>query len=263
MSKLPPFDKYFYYSKAVQAPDTDAEFLQRVYRELRGKQPTILREDFCGTFAISCEWVKLNSKYMAFGVDLDSEPLKYGQEKYFSKLTHSQQDRLDIYQSDVLNPDLPSTDVVAVFNFSCFIFKARATMLNYFKNCYKALNPKGIFVIDAFGGPMCEEPNVDTVKNRGFTYFWDQASFDPISRHATFYIHFKRKGEKKREKLFRYDWRMWTLPELRDIMKEAGFTKTHVYWEGSTKSGAGNGSFRRREKGEVCGAWIAYIVGEK
>ncbi|MEQ1876497.1 MAG: class I SAM-dependent methyltransferase [Bdellovibrionia bacterium] len=264
MSKRRPhFDKYSYYLKAVQSPDTDAEFLMRVYKESRGRRPTMLREDFCGTFAISCEWVKLHPKLMAFGVDLDSEPLQYGKEHYLSKLTASQADRLDVYQSDVLNPDLPSTDIVAVFNFSCYIFKQRETMLGYFKNCYKSLNPGGVFVVDAFGGPMCEEPNVDKVNHRGFTYYWDQHSFDPITRYATYFIHFKRKGEAKRPRLFRYDWRMWTLPELRDLMREAGFKSTHVYWEGSTRRGAGNGVFKRREKGEVCGAWIAYVVGEK
>ena len=45
-----------------------------------------------------------------------------------------------------------------------------------------------------------------------FSYFWDQDTYDPINNFAMFYIHFKRKGEKKIEKAFTYDWRMWTIP---------------------------------------------------
>ena len=56
---------------------------------------------------------------------------------------------------------------------------------------------------------------------------------------------------------------MWSLPELREILAEVGFKKTHVYWEGTTKSGEGNGVFTRTEKGEACESWIAYIAAEK
>jgi hypothetical protein len=261
--RLKPFDKYQYYLKAVQSPDTDAEFLQKVYSELRGKNPRILREDFCGSFAISCEWAKRNSDFVAIGVDMDPEPLRYGGEHYLSALNPAQQTRVKIIQSDVLNPDLPEADIVAVFNFSSYFLKSRETMVAYMKTCLKKLRPRGVMVMDAFGGPMCEEPNVDEVKNRGFIYYWEQTAFDPISRNAQFYIHFKRKGEKKRERVFSYNWRMWTIPELRDCMRDAGFSKTHVYWEGSGKRGEGNGVFKRREKGEVCGAWVCYVVGEK
>ena len=56
---------------------------------------------------------------------------------------------------------------------------------------------------------------------------------------------------------------MWSIPELREMMLEVGFRKTYVYWEGTTRSGEGNGNFTRAEIGEECQAWIAYVVGEK
>ena len=56
---------------------------------------------------------------------------------------------------------------------------------------------------------------------------------------------------------------MWSIPELRDILLEAGFVKTHVYWEGTTKDGEGDGIYTRTEKGESCPSWTAYIVSEK
>ncbi len=68
---------------------------------------------------------------------------------------------------------------------------------------------------------------------------------------------------KKIEQVFTYDWRMWSIPEIRDIMHEVGFRKTHVYWEGTAKDGSGDGNFTRVDHGEACQSWIAYVVGEK
>jgi len=107
------------------------------------------------------------------------------------------------------------------------------------------------------------EPNEEETEHKGFSYFWDQDSFDPVTNFAEFYIHFKRKGEKKRKKVFSYQWRMWTIPEIRECMEEVGFQKTHVYWEGSDEDGDGNGEFKRVEQGEDCDSWVAYVVAEK
>ncbi len=259
-----PFDKYFYYKEAVQGPENDVVFLRDTYRELRGKAPVSLREDFCGTFSICCEWAKLNSKHQAFGVDLDPEPIQYGKTHYLPELSASQQARVQIQEQNVLSPDLPKTDIVCAMNFSHFIFKDRAMMKSYLMNCYKTLNPNGVMIMDCFGGSKCQEANEEHHAKKGFTYYWDQESFDPITNHAVFHIHFRPKGQKKIEKAFSYDWRMWTIPEIREIMSEADFKRTWVYWEGTEeKTGEGNGEFTRMEKGEECQAWIAYVVGER
>jgi len=257
------FDKYAYYSRAVQAPDVEAEFISEVYSELRGREATILCEDFCGTFKNSCEWVKQSSDVMAYGIDLDPEPLDYGYSNYFSKLKTHEQDRVHILQGDVLYPGLPKGDVVIALNFSYSFFKERSQLLKYFKNVRNRLNPEGLFIIDTFGGSLCFSPCVDEHRRRGFTYYWDEEEFNPINHHCTFHIHFKRDGEKKREKVFSYHWRLWTLPELRDLMIDAGFHKTHIYWEGSTRRGSGDGKFKRTEQGDDAGAWVAYLVAER
>jgi hypothetical protein len=63
---------------------------------------------------------------------------------------------------------------------------------------------------------------------------------------------------------FIYDWRLWTLPEMQEIMTEAGFHDVHVLWEGSDrKTREGNGVFRRCTRGGDEEAWIAYVVGRK
>ena len=107
------------------------------------------------------------------------------------------------------------------------------------------------------------EPNEEETDHGDVSYYWDQDSFDPVTNEAMFYIHFKRKGEKKREKMFTYDWRMWTIPEIREIMEEAGFKETRVYWEGTTEDGDGDGEFKAVTKGEDCEAWVSYVVGLK
>ena len=56
---------------------------------------------------------------------------------------------------------------------------------------------------------------------------------------------------------------MWSIPELRELLAEVGFKKTHIYWEGTNRKGFGNGIFTRTEKGEPCESWIAYVVAEK
>ena len=63
---------------------------------------------------------------------------------------------------------------------------------------------------------------------------------------------------------FVYDWRLWTIPELREIMQEAGFVDIHILWEGTERdTGEGNGVFRRVKRGDPDEAWIAFVVGRK
>lgn len=259
---LPEFDRYKYYRRAVQAPDVDCDFVSDTYKQLRGRRPKVLREDFCGTFAICCEWVKANKKNRALGIDLDPEPLAYGREHYLSELNPEQKKRVKIIEGSVLTAKPSKVDVIAALNFSYYLFKSRLLLRQYFARARQGLKSNGLMVVDCFGGGACMQPNEEKTKIAGFHYFWEQASYNAVSNEAMFYIHFKRKGEKKRERVFEYDWRMWTIPEIREAMAEAGFRKTHVYWEGSTRSGQGNGIFSRSEKAEDFDAWVAYIVAE-
>lgn len=257
------YDKYDLYQKAVQSAETDVVFLRDVYKQLRKKSPRSMREDFCGTFSLSCEWVKLNPKHVGIGIDLDPEPLEYGLMKHYPKLRSNQQSRLTILRDNVLSPKLPPADIVSAMNFSYFIFKSRQSLRAYFKNALRTLKKDGIFIIDLFGGSLCQAEIEEKSKKSGFTYYWHQKCFDPVSNFAKFAIHFKPDGQKKMVDQFTYDWRMWTIPELREMMTDVGFTKTHVYWEGTTRSGGGDGKFKMVEVGESCQSWIAYIAAEK
>jgi cyclopropane fatty-acyl-phospholipid synthase-like methyltransferase len=258
-----PFDKYAFYLQAVQSPQEDVKFYRRVYKELRkGKKPTFLREDFCGAGAICCEWAKLDRTHRACGLDLDSEPMQYGRTHYISKLKTEQQNRVELIKKNVLSRGLPTADIVVAVNFSYFFFKKREILKRYFENVYKSLNLDGVFVLDIFGGTQCTDSIEDKTMHDDFTYYWDQKNFDPLTSEAYFEIHFRHKG-KKYESVFTYDWRMWSIQEIRELMEEVGFQKTKVYWEGTDAKGGGNGLFKPVEKGEACLSWIAYIAGAK
>lgn len=251
------FDKYKHYHASVQAPDVDARFLYNLYKRLRGRDPKVLREDFCGTFAVLCEWVKLNKKVKGIGIDLDPEPIEYGVLNYLPKLKPQQQERIQLVEDDVLKVRPAPADIIVAMNFSYSLFHERALLRDYFKRAHAGLKAGGVFVVDNFGGPACMDAITDETRKRGFTYYWEQENFEPITNKAKFHIHFKRDGEKIRKRVFTYDWRLWTIPELNEIMIEAGFSKTIVYWEDD------KGTFRPSKKGEPCDAWIAYVVGLK
>ena len=90
---LAEFDKYYYYEKAVQNPSNEVEFFNEKFEEIRNRKPHTLREDFCGTGAISCEWVKQGEDYFSWGVDLDPEPVDYGKNHHLTRLSEKQQTR--------------------------------------------------------------------------------------------------------------------------------------------------------------------------
>jgi len=63
---------------------------------------------------------------------------------------------------------------------------------------------------------------------------------------------------------FTYDWRLWGLPELRDIFIDAGFSSVDCYWEGTDEDGeSGDGIFTKTEEGEACLSYVAYLVAIK
>lgn len=82
----------------------------------------------------------------------------------------------------------------------------------------------------------------------GCNFHWDQVSFDPVTNDALFYIHFKPKGMKKQERVFKYDWRMWSIPELKDILTDCGFKRSMSIGKALIKKGGGDGNFTRTEK---------------
>jgi hypothetical protein len=96
-----------------------------------------------------------------------------------------------------------------------------------------------------------------------FSYIWDQDVFNPINGDFLCHIHFKIKDGKMIRKAFTYDWRLWTISEIKDILMDAGFSEVRIYWEDEDEDGEGTGTFRWRKKAENTTAWVAYIVALK
>lgn len=255
-------DRHLLYEKAVQCPEADVEFFDRVYKEAYGKLPTILREDFCGTAAMCCEWLGEREENRAIGIDLDPEVLGWSRDHRIPELGEAAR-RLRLIEGDVLNPgEVEPAHIVAAFNFSYFGFHQRATLLDYFKSVKKGLHPEGLFILDIMGGPDAQvlQEEDREIDDEGFTYIWEQATFNPTTNNLQCYIHFEFPDGSKIRKAYSYDWRLWSVAELRDVADEAGFSGLDVYWEGTDEDGEGDGNFELSETGEDCEAWIAYLV---
>lgn len=256
--------KYELYELSVQGTEGYLTWFSSIFKDLHGKEALHMREDFCGTFLMSCEWVKLSPLHTVVCLDIDPEPLDYGKKKNLALLTRDQKKRVKIHQADVLVSTFPKKDLIIACNFSFFIFKTKPLLSKYFRSCLRSLNTQGALILEMAGGPgmITEGPERKTVKmgkGKKFTYIWDQKSFDPITYDAQYAIHFKLSPKKMMRDVFTYDWRLWTIPEIRDLLKECGFSKSHVYWETAHK-GEGTGEFVPTEKADNAYAWIAYIV---
>ncbi len=256
-------DRHDLYEKSVQAVDVEVEFLRNTYRALRGREAQSFREDFCGTASLACEWVRSGPRRHAIGVDLDAEVLDWGRRNRVARLPEAARARLKLLHDDVRSADTDPVDIVGAFNFSYFCFKTRDEMRDYFARVRDALRPGGLFFLDAFGGPDASDIVKEKTKFDDFTYVWEQEEFEPVTGRILCHIHFKFPDGSKMKRAFTYDWRLWTLPELRELLAEAGFSKVRVYWEGDDGEGGGNGEFKEHATGVADPAWIAYLVAEK
>jgi SAM-dependent methyltransferase len=253
------------YELSVQNVENEVEFLQATFKTLRGRTAYQFREDFCGTASISCQWVRQGNEYSAIGVDIEPSVLDWGRKNRVSKLATEDQARVSLIESDVMTVETPKVDLLAAFNFSFFIFDTRDLLRAYFKEAHAALKDDGVFFCDMFGGPEAQEETREKTKHKkhGFSYIWHQAKFHPITNFIRCHIHFHFKDGSKLKKAFTYEWRLWSAPEIKELLLEAGFKTATVYWEGEDEEGDGNGEFAPDEKGVADLAWIAYIVAEK
>jgi SAM-dependent methyltransferase len=253
-------DKHELYEASVQSPEADIHFFDRVYREWNGTLPRNLREDFCGTASVCAAWVRRRRDNLAVGIDLHLPTLEHGRLRHIAPLgVHAK--RVTLVEADVRAVREPKVDLAAGLNFSYMALKTRDHLRDYFHAVRDSLAPRGLFVLDIFGGWNAQALHVEKRRKSGFTYVWHQASFDPITHDTRFHIHFRFPDGSEMTRAFTYDWRLWTIPEVCELLQEAGFAETRVYWEGTDhKTGSGNGIFRRTRKTESCPGWIAYIV---
>lgn len=261
-------DKFSCYQQSVQAPDHEIEIFDMVYKEQYDRKPLTLREDFCGTFAVCCEWVKSDPKRTAWGVDLCPETLQWGKDNNRSELKAVEAERIELLEQDVRDGNTPTVDILAAQNFSFWIFKTREEVIEYFKVAHANLNEDGLMILDMMGGRECYNDTITDKRvvvkgKKGFSYNWQQAHFNPITADCSFYIHFRFGDGSKMKKAFEYHWRFWTVPEVREMLAEAGFSDTVIYAEQEDDDGEDSGDWGPVETVPNHESWLCYIVGLK
>lgn len=257
-------DKHFLYQNAVQCVEAEIDFVESTYKAIKGFAARTLREDFCGTAQTACEWVQRHPENSAWAVDLDPEVLLWGENNNLTALNSDQYNRINLIKGDVLNHHVDDLDVVLAMNFSYFIFMERPLMIRYFETVRESLNENGLFFLDAFGGYEAAKELTEDRECDGYTYTWEQAMFNPINSQMQCYIHFKTDDGTEMNRAFEYYWRLWTLPEITEMLLEAGFESADVYWEGTDEeTGEGDGVYSKSLVGTADAGWVCYIVAEK
>jgi SAM-dependent methyltransferase len=254
-------DRHWLYQHSVQSPEVHFGFFERAYRERTGRRPTSLKEDFCGTALLAARWVEERRDRTAIGVDLDAPTLRWGRKHNLAPLSDHARERITLRRDNVLHVVKPKVDIVVALNFSYCIFRTRPELRAYFEAARRSLTPGGVFIIDAFGGWDSQRIMTERTRYPGFTYLWELRHYDPVANFAQFYIHFEFHDGGGIRRAFSYHWRTWSLPEIRELLLEAGFARIDLYWEGfDMRTGYGNSVFRKVDKAKNSSGWIAFFA---
>ena len=258
-------DRHSLYEKSVQSVDVEYQFVSKTFRKLRGRRPRHMREDFCGTAGMCCEWVRRDKRNTAVGVDIDPEVLAWGEKNNLSRLKPGARLRIRLMQADVRKVQAPRpVEVVLAMNFSYQLFMTRKKLGGYLRKVHESLAKDGILFMDAFGGYDAYRTIKEKTRHDGFKYIWEQQSYNPINGHMRCHIHFRFPDGSVLKRAFSYVWRMWTLPELRELLAEAGFSRVTVYWEKSDPvTGEGTGVYTPTTRGAADPGWVCFLVAEK
>jgi len=259
-----PFDRHDLYERTVQSPEKVVTFL----RGIHGRSPVVLGEDFCGTASVSRAWVRLVQEGTAVAVDHDPSVLERAQ-------SAGNPGRLERIQGDVreaTDPGRHAADVIFVGNFSIGEIHERPDLLRYLARSRERLRKGGVFVCDTYGGPSAFRTGAvershwieGGVRIR---YVWEQRQADPFTARVVCAMHFRleRGGEifQSIEDAFVYRWRLWSVPELRETMLEAGFAWTEVRSElyGDPGIGLGVAGEASRATLDATEGFIVCVVG--
>ncbi len=267
-------DRHAFYEVAVQGPEWDLDFMERAFRAGAGREPATFREDFCSTAALATAWAMRGPERRAWAVDLDPEPLAWARTHRLPYAREAAR-RVTLVRDDVRRPQRPRVDVTCALNFSWWVFHARADLLAYLRAARSGLVDHGVLVLNLFGGTRAERRLVERTRKAAssgpdgapvpaFTYVWQQARFNAIDRRLLAWIHFEPRDGARMARAFTYDWRMWTLPELREAALEAGFRELEVWSEGWDRARRTHtGRLHRRARLDNDDTWIAYCVARR
>lgn len=253
-------DRFDLYEHCVQTPDGAARLLAAIH----GGRPRVLREDFAGGGGICKAWVRAGRGRAggreAIAVDHDPEPLRRlaGVEGVRTLCADVRRARA-------------RADVIAALNFPLGYFFERRDLVAYLRACRKRLLPRGVFVADTYGGRGAFDratTSADFVLPGGerVRYTWEQREADPVRGRVVNALHFRVRAAGRRTRVLRdafvYHWRLWSIPELVDACRDAGFGRVEVF---DPQAGAldehGRLHVRPVDAGEGLGEdWVVYVA---
>jgi hypothetical protein len=230
------------YERSVTNPAALVAFILAAYAEgasTSARGPKVLREDFSGSAALAKHFAASSRARRAIAVDRDPIPL-----------AHAAGPRMTLVLADVLEAK-DRADIIAATNFALGYSHTRAALITYLRHAHACLARRGLFLADIYGGHTAfrtgswtrtiRHPQLGT-----FLYRWNQREADPTTGMVRNSIDFgittraKKKttsrsatksapATKWTKDAFTYHWHLWSMPELRDAMSEAGFQHIDFY----------------------------------
>lgn len=251
-------DRYDLYELAATDPRRTIPFLLAVH----GAAPATLREDFCGSGALARAWASSDPARSSIAVDQDPEAL----EALRTRLSDDARARVTFRCADVMAAT-DQADLIAALNFPIGYFHRRDALLAYLRHAHACLRPSGVLVLDTYLGRDAFTPSeVDQDLPGGMIYTWEQREADPLTGRVLNAMHFEAKGRRgpSIRDAFTYDWRLWSVPELRDTLEEAGFAAVHVYARlGDAIDGLGRVLLRPAEPDDLDDNDVVYLAARR
>ncbi|MCA9521926.1 MAG: class I SAM-dependent methyltransferase [Myxococcales bacterium] len=240
-------DRHALYERSVLDCVAQLETVDQLFRRRRARMPLTLGEDFCGTAAFSAAWVSSDPQRRAVAIDIDRATLAWAEQHHRAPLGDAAT-RLQLVCGDVREPrQNERLDLVVANNLSYCVFHDRATLRDYLRGACDALDAEGALVLDVHTGPDAQYVRQFHVEHPRFTYVWDQRSFDPLTHRRRCEIHFLFDDGDEMRAAFRYDWRLWSVPELSDLLLEVGFHDVEPHLVESTSAPARTGGIDAQE----------------
>ncbi len=227
------------YERSVTNPAALVAFILAAYSEGSTHNPKVLREDFSGSAALAKHFAASSRARRAIAVDCDPIPL-----------AQAAGPRMTLVLADVLEAK-DRADIIAATNFALGYSHTRTALISYLRHARTCLPRRGLFLADIYGGHTAlrtgswtrtiRHPQLGT-----FLYRWNQREADPTTGLVRNSIDFgitTRANKKSRasaaassaksvewtKEAFTYHWRLWSMPELRDALTEAGFKQIDFY----------------------------------
>ena len=203
--------------------------MQQVYQQARGASAIHFREDFCGTAVTLCAWIEQGPEFTGEGHDIDPEPLQWGKQNNFKPLGKARR-QASLRVADAREHSILAPDIRCAFNFSYWIFRKRGVLLEYFRAVRNDLAAGGVFVLDLHGGSEVFSEQEQVTDCGDFELVCHQTDVSPVDHSANLALHFRFPDGSEMHNAFRYRWRIWSLPEITDILREAGFKDIRCHW---------------------------------